>query len=611
MSNKNELLKFAGGDDPNVTPFSQWENLPAVKTGFKSGIAKSAELNRVFAQGALASNVLGAFVVENAHEDATLNSDLYAGFKKGLRNFVAGNVGVGSIQPKHLTPTFDVSSLTFSVKQATSNARGRSVYATGELVFDTDTKKLYAGDGATAGGVEVGSDLKDALTATNLNAYARDIANWKVKAGNGTTVPTVSFVGGSTFALKNEGETLDISESNVAIVKFGADNVAVRADLSMENHRVKGLANPQSATDATNKAYVDTEIARAISGVEPEEGIVTDSNFGSKDRYLQNLTVSGALKQGGFSVSGNASQWSVSHGSSTMLSTSNTAISANYHKIVSVGTPTQSYDAANKSYVDGKCSGFASESWVTNKGYATEAYVRTKANDAERNAKTYTDSKCSGFATESYVNGRGFATESYARAKANDAETNSRRYTDSKFNSIQAIPTGMVAFFHASSAPSGWLLCNGGEVSQSSYPALYRAIGSTYGSASSGKFRLPNLLDKFIQGASSSIGSSVPAGLPDLNGALAKHYHGIKEMRDANDTTSGGVSMIYQKQGQKYGAPAGARFTDGYGGWDKRDSFYGGERTLQQITAYAKMEGVSATQRVQPPSLKLLPCIKA
>lgn len=37
----------------------------------------------------------------------------------------------------------------------------------------------------------------------------------------------------------------------------------------------------------------------------------------------------------------------------------------------------------------------------------------------------------------------------------------------------------------------GWLYCDGGVVPQSTYPALYAVIGSKYGSASAGYFKLP------------------------------------------------------------------------------------------------------------------------
>jgi microcystin-dependent protein len=39
--------------------------------------------------------------------------------------------------------------------------------------------------------------------------------------------------------------------------------------------------------------------------------------------------------------------------------------------------------------------------------------------------------------------------------------------------------------------PDGYLECDGTEASQTAYPELYRAVGSSYGSASAGNFKLP------------------------------------------------------------------------------------------------------------------------
>lgn len=76
---KNELLPFANGEDANVLPTNQWEALTDIlENGFQSGIAKSEQVNRVLAQGAVASYVLGQLIVDQLNKDATLDkSALY------------------------------------------------------------------------------------------------------------------------------------------------------------------------------------------------------------------------------------------------------------------------------------------------------------------------------------------------------------------------------------------------------------------------------------------------------------------------------------------------------------------------------------------------------
>lgn len=57
---------------------------------------------------------------------------------------------------------------------------------------------------------------------------------------------------------------------------------------------------------------------------------------------------------------------------------------------------------------------------------------------------------------------------------------------------------GEVFAYAGTAVPEGCLLCDGSEYEQSAYPALYDAIGNTWGSASSGYFRVPLLSARTI-----------------------------------------------------------------------------------------------------------------
>lgn len=55
-------------------------------------------------------------------------------------------------------------------------------------------------------------------------------------------------------------------------------------------------------------------------------------------------------------------------------------------------------------------------------------------------------------------------------------------------------PAGMVTQFAGSTAPTGWLLCDGATVSRTTYASLFAVIGTTYGAGDgSTTFGLPNL----------------------------------------------------------------------------------------------------------------------
>jgi microcystin-dependent protein len=62
---------------------------------------------------------------------------------------------------------------------------------------------------------------------------------------------------------------------------------------------------------------------------------------------------------------------------------------------------------------------------------------------------------------------------------------------------IEGIPTGTITPWSQATPPSGFLECDGAEVSRSTYAALFAIIGTTYGVGDgSTTFDLPDLTDK-------------------------------------------------------------------------------------------------------------------
>jgi microcystin-dependent protein len=93
---------------------------------------------------------------------------------------------------------------------------------------------------------------------------------------------------------------------------------------------------------------------------------------------------------------------------------------------------------------------------------------------------------------------------------------------------------------------SKWLPCDGREIQQSAYPALFAIIGNSFGvAATPGYFRLPNYRNKFLRGYNSNIG--VPSSLSGSDTAsisigvvnLPAHKHSITNL---NTTSNGGHS---------------------------------------------------------------------
>lgn len=75
---------------------------------------------------------------------------------------------------------------------------------------------------------------------------------------------------------------------------------------------------------------------------------------------------------------------------------------------------------------------------------------------------------------------------------------------------INSYPTGGLAPFAGSSAPTGWLFCYGQNVSRATYSALFSALSTTYGAGDgSTTFALPDLRGRSIFGRDDMGGSAV------------------------------------------------------------------------------------------------------
>lgn len=68
-----------------------------------------------------------------------------------------------------------------------------------------------------------------------------------------------------------------------------------------------------------------------------------------------------------------------------------------------------------------------------------------------------------------------------------------------------AIPVGSIQAYGGSTAPNGFLLCQGQAVSRTTYADLYKIIGTTYGSGDGNStFNLPDMQGRFPLGSNSS-----------------------------------------------------------------------------------------------------------
>jgi len=101
------------------------------------------------------------------------------------------------------------------------------------------------------------------------------------------------------------------------------------------------------------------------------------------------------------------------------------------------------------------------------------------------------------------------STPSYALDMAGDVNVTGDFKVNGTNLSVGAAPTGTVTAFAGSSAPTGYLLCYGQQVSRTTESALFAVIGTTYGVGDgSTTFNLPDLRGRVIGGQDDMGGTS-------------------------------------------------------------------------------------------------------
>lgn len=148
-------------------------------------------------------------------------------------------------------------------------------------------------------------------------------------------------------------------------------------------------------------------------------------------------------------------------------------------------------------------------------------------------------------------------------------------------------PAGVIAAFAGSSAPSGWLMCDGREYDRRTYPELARVFGNAF------KFRVPDLRGRTVLG----VNAAHPLG--ELGGE-ERHALTVDEM-PRHSHQIGGASSYW---------PSGAAIyqTNFSGGSAWTGIAAAGSGSLDR--AIAQPEGQSAPFSVLPPYMALNYIIK-
>ena len=85
-------------------------------------------------------------------------------------------------------------------------------------------------------------------------------------------------------------------------------------------------------------------------------------------------------------------------------------------------------------------------------------------------------------------------------------------------------PVGSINSYGGSTAPAGWLLCDGTNYSRTDYADLFAIIGTTYGNNSANDFKVPDLRGIFPRGAGTSAKLTNANGTA-FSGTLGKYQN--------------------------------------------------------------------------------------
>lgn len=230
----------------------------------------------------------------------------------------------------------DIINAVIQVRRGTNAEREQYVYNAGEIIYTTDSKRLYVGDGSTYGGVVVGNKTwitNNFVSLGSINkydlVYRTDLSNFYILTGdNKNSLDNYLQVSGNISGGSYTLPPATTTTLGGLIVSTGltVDNTGAVA-LDIDNSTIK-ISN--------NKLYVNTSILSSI--VVP---------------YATSSTTGTVIPKNGLSVNGNGELNVQFDASTIILSSGKLVVNQSGLTAMSFSTGTQTITSSTITFIDG------------------------------------------------------------------------------------------------------------------------------------------------------------------------------------------------------------------------------------------------------------------
>lgn len=264
MSGTNDFQPFAVGAGANVLTQANYLALAALGTGFQSGVAQSAALNKVWRQSSIMAAVLAQMIVDqtgqNATDDgttATLESNLVTAIKNISLPLLTGLIG--SMRNASMNVTSASSSATFSADQIVIGTALNGL----EYLLSSYSKTINLAT-TGAGGMDTGSAPASGFVALYA-IYNPTTQTASILATNATSTLAPTIYGGANMPAGYTASALisvwPTNSSGQFIIASQIDRV-----VHFYSASVVSTTTPAAVYSSVNVSAVIPKNARYISG---------------------------------------------------------------------------------------------------------------------------------------------------------------------------------------------------------------------------------------------------------------------------------------------------------------------------------------------------------